>query len=637
MPDLDEVKEQAPIASSDELLLSRLFEYMDEKHNPWRADWLNVAIKCYNFVELKQWDDTDAAVLRSFDVPPVPIDRINRGIDTIEGIRKNSNLKKRISKRELGDERIANLLDKTIDQVTYKQNFASVGDQVFEDLLPVGIGIKKVGFDPKTGDIWSERVNPEDFGYSRCKNKDLSDITWCWHTQVLSWEDAMMVNPDKAGQLKSMRSVLESEWEKKKGGFMKGSASAQEDYNASSSLAEKQYSYPDSVELTEFWVLRRVPIKKVGAVVSKELAPGVFLPVPEIREEGIDYMAVGNEEVLGSEIKSEWHQYIVAGDRKSNILLKEGLDDNHPFVGYIAKRKKSGQPMGYVETVIPHQERINLSWAQKMAWNNKAIKSPLILTGHGAKDVVLSEVTQQSSFGAVLRLPEGVSTTVNQTPNVNMQAIEEGNVARADMDFAAAATEEPLRGISDSGTSGIKLSLAQNAAITPLNKWVNAFLDGERTFTRKVLSLIIRYYPVEKMARIVGEQEFLKIMVGPTDPMTGMPTLPPLQFPISLDVLDYDVVIEDQSISDFNKQQSFNATEALVGGGVLFDDEFRIKNAPIKDVDGAITSNAKAKQDLFMMMVKQASMSQAGNAVTGQNAPQAGKRSMVGGQNGLAL
>jgi len=285
--------------------------------------------------------------------------------------------------------------------------------------------------------------------------------------------------------------------------------------------------------------------------------------------------------------------------------------------------------------------------AEKAAWNNKAIKSPLIIEG-GSPNVINTAI-HQTAIGTVFNIPvgEGRVVSMNQTPNVNLQAIEEGNSARLDMDFAAAATEAPLLGHAPAGDSAIKFAQKTSLAQVPLNKWVKA--DGRYLlqFARKALYIIITEFPPERMERIIGEQNFKKLAGPQINPVTGQMTALPLALPFTVDVAEYDVRIEEKSVSDFNKQQTFNATEALVAGGVPLDDTFRIRNAPIKDTDAALASNEKARNDIMQQMMLQIQMLQAqvGNlekqvprqnpksqGQKGKSASQAGKRSMVGGQ-----
>jgi hypothetical protein len=274
-------------------------------------------------------------------------------------------------------------------------------------------------------------------------------------------------------------------------------------------------------------------------------------------------------------------------------------------------------------------------------------------------------LSQQSSFGSILRLKVGEELVqVNLQPGVNLQAIEEGAAADRDMDFAASASEPVLSGAAGSSSSGIQLVRQQDAAITPLNKWVQADSESELVFHRKVLKLAIKAYPPELMARIVGEQKFFSSLgymltpAGPVpnmqpDPVTGQPPIPPVPLPLQLDVVQYDVKIENKSVSDFDKQQSFNAAIELKNGGTLLDDDFMIRNAPLKDVDAAIQSNKIARMDVIRMLMAQVEMLQGelqtmqkmvpkeskgnpnGQGSKGKSAPQGGKRSMVGGQTGV--
>lgn len=657
----DDVKEAPPQQTSVETeSIQKLLDYTEPEQNPWRADYLQSLAECYNFVELKQWAGDDVQGLAQYDVPTLAVDRVNRGLDTIRGISDNTGIKKKVQKRELGDERVASILDAVGDYVAYQGNFEEAQEKSRDDMLIVGMGLRKLGFDPEAsggeGELWVEAVNVEDVGWSRCKSKTLRDSNWLWHLQMMDWEDAVSINPEKAPQLKSLKAKLESEWEKKKKSNVKG-ALATKDYKNPVGV-EKSYQYPDQVYIYEFWSKRRIPVTKVGTITQLAQPDGqggfVQVPVPQVRLEALDYQPQEGEQVLAKTVIDEWWQYIVASGRnkRQGILLKveKSKYPFHPFIGTCAEVKKSGQPFGYVERVIPHQKRINIAWAQKVAYNNKSIKSPLVL--RDVKNV--DKAIQQSKFGAILNLTGNERVeSVNIQPQVNLQAIEEGNMARMDMDFAAAATESPLRGIEESGASGIKLSLQQNAAITPLNKWVKSEKESEREFWRKALYIIIAEFKPERMARIVGEQKFMELVIGPKDPMTGQPLQPPLQLPLQPSVAHYDVMIQDEALSDFNKQQSFNAAMALHQGGVLLKDETLIKSAPIKDVDEFLSSNLQARQDVIRQqqqiiqmledklnmamkaIPKEKKNGQAANAVQGRNQPQAGQRSMLGGMMGM--
>ena len=661
MPEVyQEVQEKVPEQNQEEQTrITRLFEYTDDKHNPWRQDFLeNTAKECHNFKELRQWNAADAAILASLEVPAVAVDRINRGLDTIDGIRANTGSKKKITKRELGDERAATILDRACEYVAYNGDFDSVKDSAFDSLKTIGMGVRKLGFDPGGdgggGEVWTEFVDFEDFGYSKCKSKELTDITWAWHHQIMPWEDAMMIAPEKAGEIKGLKTLCIAEWEKIKAGGV--GTDGNRDYQNEIGGGQPQFGYPEFVHLWEFWTLKRVPVAKVGYVeIGQQQDPmtGAIVPVPtpKVRYEAIDYQAQEGEAVIAKTVLKEWYQDLIAsgGNKRNGILLETAKAEDHPFVGMCAEVKKSGQPVGYIEKTKDHQRRINLAWAQKVAFNNKAIKSPLVTKGQPFDP---ETSIHQSRIGAMLHIPLGTDVVaINTIPNVNLQSIEEGESARRDMDFAAAATEAPMRGVSNSGDSGLKVSLEQSAAITPLNKWVKAEQKSEIAFWRKALRLIAKNFQPEKLARIVGETEIQKIMLGPIDPATGQPMLPPMQVPLPLDVEQYDVVIEDKALSDFNRQQSFNAVESLAGSGIIFTDTFRIQNAPIRNTDEALASNEKARNDLMrmLMMENQALKEQLGvaqkeagkgqnqraNATRGKNEPQSGRRSMLGGQNGL--
>jgi len=672
MPD-DVVEAKAPIVSPDEeKLISQLFEYTKPKALPYYNDYMNVVKECYNFKERRQWDGADMQALASIDVPVVSVDRIGRSLDTINGIRTNTGSKKRIVKREMGDDRIATILDKVADFDDYNNDFANARNEAFDGMLDVGIGIRKIGYDPQDmggeGAIFSEYCETEDVGYSRCKKKNLEDIVWAWHRSMMNWEEAMLIAPEKSAQIKSLQTTLETKWEEIKSGNVKSNFLTK-DYGAEiGTEADSKLEYAGQVYIYDFWQKKIIPVKKIGFMAMAQMpSPIDGMPidvsVPQVKIEPLEYEEKEGEQVLATTTQVQWCQYIVASGRgqTSSILLKESVTDDHPFVGMCAYRRKSGMPTGFIEKVIDYQKRINIAWAQKTAFNNKSIKSPIVVKGNGTLD--LQTAVQQSSFGAIFDVGMKEVVSINTVPNVNLQAIEEGNIARQDMDFAAAASEPVMRGMTGSTTSGVQLAQQQNAAITPLNTWVKGEQESELLFWRKWLYLAITNYKPERYFRILGQEMFQKLVAPKIDPMTGQIIAPPVQLPLQPDVAQYDVIIQDQSVSDFQKQQSFNAIMAMQGMSPngMFDNEFIIKNAPIKNTDDALASSEKHRNDMMfqmqqMMMQMQNQISeleksvpkdnspkgkpnrnpsQPSNAMQGRNASQAGQRSMVGGQLGM--
>ena len=680
MPDdlFKDIPEVAPTHSTDELgTIASLFEYTDENNNPWRKDYIRFTLsECYNFRELRQWDGPDMQALSQMDIPTLSIDRIDRGVTTIKGIRENTGNKKKITPREMGDDRVADLLNDIYEYVEYNGDFEDTRAEAFDNLIDVGIGIRKLGWDPYEsggeGAIFSENVLIEDFWHSKCKSKVLKDADWTCQLQVMDWDRAIELAPGKASEIKTLRTVIASEWEVAKRSKVEGTL-LNTDYGIALSSPQRIYSNKNQVAVWEFWVKRRIPYKKIatqeqvpqidqtGQPATDGFGQPVMAQKQNVRVEPHTYQPQEGEQELAASIQIEWWQYIVIGgaNKSGSILVKAEKSDLpfHPYVTMCAERMKSGAPIGYVQRVIPHQKRYNIAWAQKTGWNNKAIKSPIIAQ-EGSIDP--QNAVQQSSLGAILWTKKGTPMpVVNQVPQVNLQAIEEMNAAARDMDFTAAASEGALVGNAAASDSGIKLAEQQNAAVTPLNKWVHADGMSELEFARKVLYLIIEKIVSnpQRTARIVGQQKFLQVF-GPTiDPQTGKMIAPPIQPPTN-DTAMYDVVVEDQSISDLNKQQSFNATMALHGQGVLFEDDFMIKNAPIKNVDEALASNAKAQQDMIRMLMQKVQMleqqlsqavkmipknpgqggsskpsggNQAANAQRGKAQPQTGPQSMIGG------
>lgn len=640
---------------TNQQIAQQLFEYITtKKFAPWRSNFLETVKTCYRFKELQQWDSLDASKLAEYGVPEIAVDRINRGLDTIKGIWVNTGAKKKVVKRELGDERTAELLDAVLDYVVNDTDFPDAEEDSFDNLLTTGLGIRKEGYDPEGdggfGKFWSQSLNIEDVYMGFTRKRDYSDSNWYCHHTIKTYEMAVSEMPEFAPVFEGLKQRLQTEWDKMKDSTGGTVTSVTRDYGSKVGATD-QYAYDDMIDFWEFWVQKIVPLQKVARIgfnpMTQQLVQEVIV-VPQ------DYELAEGEQLVAHTFEEEWWQYLVAGNERAHELLgepKKSKYGTHPFVFECAERKKDGSPRGYVEVVIPHQIRVNLAWAQKIAFNNKSIKSPIVV--RGVTD--MSKVLQQSAIGAVLMLKQGEEVlNVNTVPNVNLQAIEEGNMARSDMDFAAAATEESMRGVASSGESGIKMSLRQNASITPLNKWVKAHSRAELTAYKKRLKMVITEWGDKpaQLARIVGVQKFMELLQPEVNPMTGQIIELPLQMPVQIDAAQYDVKIEEQSVSDFNKQQTFNAAVTIQGMNPMgvFDMEYIISNAPMSDIDGAIASYRKHREDIVNQLMMQVQMLQSENqeirkaipkekpenqGQKGRTASQAGKRSMVGGQNGV--
>ena len=158
-----------------------------------------------------------------------------------------------------------------------------------------------------------------------------------------------------------------------------------------------------------------------------------------------------------------------------------------------------------------------------------------------------------------------------------------------------------------------------------------------------------------RMMKIIGEEKMTELLQPKVDVISGQITAPPIQLPFNPDVTEYDVTIEEKSISDFQKQQAFNAVMALKGTGIPFTDNYIIENSPITNVDDALESNKEARQDIMVqqqqqiqlqqiLLQKQSQMqgkkspaNQQSNAQRGKNEPQAGQQSMMGGMGNSPL
>jgi len=204
--DIEVVNSQS--TAEEQNVIKKLFELVEAKANPWKLAHNEIVKENYNFCELRQWDGADMQLLALADVPTLAIDRINRGLDYINGVRANTGNTMKIVKREQGDDRVASLLQACAEYAEYCGDFQKPRDEAFDSMAKTGMGLRVLGYDPTArggiGELWCENFPVEDCGWSKTASKELDDISWWWRRTVQSWEDAMADNPEKAGILKGM-------------------------------------------------------------------------------------------------------------------------------------------------------------------------------------------------------------------------------------------------------------------------------------------------------------------------------------------------------------------------------------------------------------------------------------------------
>jgi len=284
-----------------------------------------------------------------------------------------------------------------------------------------------------------------------------------------------------------------------------------------------------------------------------------------------------------------------------------------------------------VEKVAPLQKLINVSAAQVIAYNNKLVKSPLIAE-EGSLD--LERAKTSSEYGSILFVKRGYRfPMINTLTPLNIASTEIGQQARVDFDVIAASTEPVMRGVDpQADSSGVKLGILTQNASTSLNPYIRAENFTRRWFWEKIVYIVQKKYTTQRMFRVAGEVFAINV------PMMGIEGQV-VQRMNDVTVGKYDVMIEDSSISDFERQQEFNAFLAMKQMGAPISWELIGQRAPVKNPE-MLLKDMKQQEMLIAqaMMIPQPQTpgnGQKGKKAEGGNAPQAGTRSMMGGTTGM--
>ena len=547
--------------------------------------WQDEAREDYDFVEGRQWTQSEKKAFHDSGRPAITINRIRPLINLLSGYQRVNRFDIEFLGRTADDGDAAQIRKGITKYILDTCNYETEESLVFIDSIISGLGWFFVGYELNEegtdGEVYVRRENP--FGVyvdPESHSADFSDAKYICRAKWVDKDELKEVYPEHAEIIDAQYSIYDS------------------DENEVAPKIDDLLWYKrelQKVRVVECWH------KKLEKRVTVILASGEEIPAEELTPEiFMSGMIVGTNEKKVTEVKVS-----VFFD---NVLLEEMLSPYQhgefplvPLPCYYYGIGGDEIPAGFVRDLKNPQREINKRRIQLLHILNT--------TGNGGgwiEDGAMSE-KQFAEFEKKGNLPGHyqrvqVGTFSNGAPKIIERQIGQFPAGLAQAESQATADLNSISGINEallgtdlpSSASGRAIELKQRQAATH----VAVIFDNLRTAKKKIARLlwgkrgnkgiIPQFYTEEKVYRIEGVngQQFVKIneQVIQQDPIAGtvVKTLN------DLSQGEFDIVISDVEASTTHRQaQLWTLIDGMsklgIPGDLAFDVVLDLSDIPSKE------------------------------------------------------
>lgn len=563
-----------------------MFDIIDAQNNTKRAlrlteDWRKVAKEDYEFVQGKQWSDTDLKALQKAGRPAITINRIRPVINLLSGYAAQNETEPDFLPRSDEDSNISRVAKGITKYALDRTNYQREKKKVFRDVITCGLGAYwtsyEFDYDRMDGKIKIERVSPFDiFVDPESVKEDLSDCQYCGRYSWESPDKLKQIYPEKEMEIATMQHKLDD-------------TEREVETGATVDWYRKDLK---KVRVVQYWY-REFGTKKVfdtKAGIIDESNPKAYAMC----------------EALGMQPISIQTENIRFATFCDNVLLEEGespyTHKRFPLVlqycYYSGERPEDGdilEPAGVVRDIKDAQRELNKNRSQRMHIVNQQSLGVKFWFGQIEDNVKKAIKNDSTKPGANIFLPTGVDFKDGLPANQSIGNIELENQANSDFYTISGITPESLSGQISSSMSGKAIDLRQSVTTVQTAEIFDRAKESERLLCTLLWGekgkggLIPQFYNQEKFIRILGkdgEHEFVQIQPGLGQPMVEQPKVGPNGSPVvdgdgnpittllfDLSCFDFDIIITtSQASATARKANLYQLMEAKQSGAdIPFD------------------------------------------------------------------
>jgi hypothetical protein len=523
------------------------------------ADWRKEAREDYQFVQGKQWTESDIETMKKQKRPTITINRCRPMINIVSGYATQNAFEPDFLPRGAGDDDICRVA-KGVNKYVYDRcDFKRHKKKVFRDKLICGKGYYWVyydfDYDRMDGSIKIERRSPfEVFVDPESVKEDLSDAEFCG---VFSWE-----HPDELSQVYPE--------------YKNEIARLAHQYDAEEVAA-------DTVAGEPVWYSKQLKKLRVVQYWCKERSQRNVYEVGRGQiigedEAGAEIVAMAKLGLIKKHrIPSVTIRFMTFVD---NILL-ESNDSPYKhkrfplvqeFAYYTGEKDDNDstlEPAGLIRDLKDVQREKNKQRSQRMHIVNTQANGIWLIYGTSTKQFDAELKKFGTTPGAKLNVPSGVTKIERITPDgVSAANVEMERATDDDFYAISGINPETLGNDMPNSMSGRAIELRQKSASVQIADLFDEAQNSEKLILDLLWGekgrpgLIPQYFNEEMVIRIVGdngEHSFVQLSTGldkpmvqqaAVDPITGQPQLDEQgqlvqRVLYDLSLFEFDIVINE--------------------------------------------------------------------------------------------
>lgn len=520
------------------------------------STWRDCAQQDYEFVDGKQWTNSDLDNMKKAGRPAITINRIRPVINLLCGYAAQNETEPDFLPRSQEDDHVARVAKGITKYVFDKSRYQAAKKQAFRDAVTCGVGYFWVTYDfnykKMMGEIKIENVSPFDaFIDPECTKDDLSDAAFCGRYSWESPDKLMQIYPDHADDIKTMAHEYdETELETVNTTPLWYSASLKK------------------VRVVQYWY-RDYGTKKVFTAGSEVVDDPESVEYKALEAAGVEPMTIPDEKIRFATFTG-------------GVLLEEGESPyNHgkfPLVpqycyksGWYADIDEGLEPAGVVRDLKDPQRELNKNRSQRMHIVNQQSLGVKFWQGHADAKTKADIKKYSTTPGANIFLPQGLTFTDGLPAAQSIGNMDLESQSSSDFYSISGITPESLSG-SVSAMSGKAIDLRQSVTTVQTAEIFDRAKRAELQVVQLLWGdkgepgLIPEFFNHETAMRILGDdgkKEFVNIHPGmgqamtavpQMDPTTGQPMTDENGDPVAkvlydLSCFDFDIVITQSSAS----------------------------------------------------------------------------------------
>lgn len=552
-----------------------------------------------NFYEGKQWDDEVLRLLNSLDRAGLTINEIRPNIDTLIGYQMEQRTDFKYLPQEGGDQRIADMLNIVVKKITDDCYFPREETKVFKNMCVGGFGAFNVYVDFQEdlqGVPKIEKFPWRDIWYGPHEKEDLSDCEYAIKSRMMSIAKLKMMYGKKANEIEASFKTFQGQYPDSEKGT-NGVSGSHLDYSQAEKIDDIPYTLDGTFPLVDVQK-KQFRLTEVSRKVYKEVTvifnqgEQFFFTAYDWKDKDIALAGTLPGFSVISQMKTRMRITKFCG----GVVLS---DENpaelpiHDFftVPVYAYRNDDGEYCGKVEDAKDPQRELNKRRSQAMDTLNRLGAAVYYAEPDTFKDNNEFErfKKNRSKPGSIFEVND-----LNRKP-----ALEEGAQLPPSLVEIMQLDQQNLQrimnvvvmqeGANESGTMFLE---KKKGKITG-----NQFLFDNLSFAKQKLgrllaALIQRYYPAERMLRILNSQYSRNKFKIAGEDFGTFNKDEVLELLENADLLQYDVLVTESAFSASTRLDIAKMLFDLISKGAAIPPEmpFRFLDMPA-DIKSEVTDS----------------------------------------------